>query len=103
MATSTEFHDYVAECLAPIGGCATRKMMGDYCLYFYGKVIGLICDNQLFLKPTPSVLRLFPDADRSYPYDGSKTLMVIVEDLENTELLAEAFNAMLPEIPDKKK
>lgn len=103
MATSKEFHDYVVDSLQRVGGITTRKMMGEYLVYYKGKLIGDICDNQLFLKPTDSVLALMPDAERAYPYEGSKTLMAIVEDVENTELLMEVFEAMYSELPEPKK
>ena len=84
MATTKEFHDFILENLQKVGEVSTRKMMGEYCVYYQGKMIGDICDNCLFLKPTASVLRLLPDAERAYPYEGSKTLMVMVEDVEDT-------------------
>lgn len=103
MATSKEFHDYVVENLHRAGNVTARKMMGEYCIYYQEKLIGDICDNCLFLKPTESVLRLMPDADRAYPYEGSKTLMVVVEDVENTELMIEVLSEMYKELPEPKK
>lgn len=81
----------------------TRKMMGEYCVYYQGKLIGDICDNCLFLKPTESVLRLMPDADRAYPYEGSRIWMVAVDDVENGELMAEVLSAMYQELQEPKK
>ena len=83
MATSKEFHDYVVDSLQRIGDVTTKKMMGEYCIYYKGKLIGDICDNCLLLKPTESVLRLMPEAERAYPYEGSRTLMAVVDDVEN--------------------
>lgn len=103
MATTKEFHDYVMELLQSIGSFSSRKMMGEYCIYWKGKTVALLCDNVLLLKPTPSVLQLLPCAERTYPYEGSKTRMVVIEDLENTELLEEAFSAMYDELPEPKK
>ena len=103
MATSTEFHDYIVENLQKAGEISTRKMMGEYLVYYQGKLVGDICDNCLFLKPTESALRLLPDADRAYPYEGSKTKMIVVEDVENTELMAEILQEMYQELPEPKK
>ena len=103
MATSKEFCDYVLENLRRIGEVSARKMMGEYLVYYRGKLIGGICDNCLFLKPTESVLRLMPDAERDYPYEGSKTQMVVVDDVENMERMAEVLNAMYEELPEPKK
>ncbi len=103
MATSKEFCDYVLENLQRIGEVSARKMMGEYLVYYRRKLIGDICDNCLFLKPTESVLRLMPDAERDYPYEGSKTQMVVVDDVENIERMAEVMNAMYEELPEPKK
>ena len=103
MATSKEFHDYVVDNLQKIGEVSTRKMMGEYLVYYQSKLIGDICDNCLFLKPTESVLRLMPDAERAYPYEGSKTLMVVVDDVENSQLIGEVLREMYKELPEPKK
>ena len=103
MATTKDFHDHVMEQLTRAGEVSSRKMMGEYCVYYRGKMVGDLCDNQFFLKPTPSVLRLLPDAPRTYPYEGSKTLMAVVEDVENTDLLRAVLEAMWPELPEPKK
>lgn len=103
MATTKEFHDYVVDCLQRIGDITTRKMMGEYCVYYKGKMIGDLCDNCFLLKPTDSVLRLMPDAERVYPYEGSKTLMVVVDDVENTALMEAVLHAMYEELPEAKK
>lgn len=103
MATSKDFHDYVMEQLARAGEVSSRRMMGEYCVYFRGKLIADLCDNQFLLKPTPSVLRLLPDAPRAYPYEGAKTQMVVVEDVENTELIRAVLSAMYAELPEPKK
>lgn len=103
MATSKEFHDYIVENLQKAGEISTRKMMGEYLVYYQKKLVGDICDNCLFLKPTESVLRLLPDAERAYPYEGSKTLMVVAEDVENTKLMTEVLSEMYRELPEPKK
>lgn len=102
MATTKEFHDYIVENLQKVGDVATRKMMGEYCVYYQGKLIGDICDNCLYVKPTESVLRLMPDADRAYPYEGSKTLMAVVENVEDTEFMEKLLSAMVKELPEPK-
>lgn len=103
MATTKEFHDYILENLRKVGDVSTRKMMGEYCVYYQGKLIGDICGNCLYLKPTEAVLRMMPDAERGYPYEGSKTQMVIVEDVENTRLMGEVLREMYQELPEPKK
>lgn len=103
MATTKEFLDYIVENLQKAGDISTRKMMGEYLVYYKGKLVGDVCDNCLYLKPTETVLRLMPDADRDYPYEGSKTRMVIVDDVENTELMTDVLEGMYEELPEPKK
>ena len=103
MATTKDFHDYVVECLQRVGDISTRKMMGEYLLYYRGKLIGNICDNCLFLKPTESALELMAFAERAYPYEGSKTKMIVVEDVENRELMAQVLDSMYEELPEGKR
>lgn len=103
MATSKEFHDYVVDNLQKIGDVSTKRMMGEYCIYYKGKLIGDICDNCLLLKPTEAVLRLMPEAERAYPYEGSRTRMVVVEDVEDTERMRQVLDAMVEELPEPKK
>lgn len=57
MATTKEFHDYIMDSLLNlrIGEFISKKMMGEYCVYFNNKLIGDICDNVFLLKPTASV------------------------------------------------
>lgn len=103
MATTKEFLDYIVENLQKAGDISTRKMMGEYLVYYKRKLVGDVCDNCLYLKPTETVLRLMPDADRDYPYEGSKTLMVIVDDVENTKLMSDVLSGMYEELPEPKK
>lgn len=103
MATTKEFHNYVVENLSKIGEITTRKMMGEYLVYFNEKLIGNLCDNCFYLKPTDSALHNLPDAERGYPYEGSKTLMIIVENIENTELMSQVLHAMYDELPAPKR
>lgn len=102
MSTSKDYHDYVFDCLSQAAEIKTRKMMGEYCIYYCGKVIGLICDNTLFLKSTPTTELFLENCDKAYPYEGSKTLMHVVEDFENTELMKPVLEALGNELPDKK-
>lgn len=103
MSTSKEFHDYILENLCKVGDVSTRRMMGEYCVYYKGKLIGDICDNCLFLKPTETARRLLPDAQKAYPYEGSKSLMIVVDDVEDTALMTELLSAMYGELPEPKK
>lgn len=102
MATTVQAYNFILEHLNKIGNITTRKMMGEYLVYFKNKLVGNICDDLLYLKPTDSALRLLPDAERDYPYEGSKTQMIIVDKPENTELMSTVLHAMYEELPAPK-
>lgn len=103
MATTKEYHDYIVEQLSRAGEITTRRMMGEYLVYYRGKLVGDICDNTLYLKQTPSSCRLMPDAETGYPYEGSRTLMLIVDRIEDADLMGEVLEGMYGELPDPKK
>ena len=97
-----EFNEYVREAFSAAGDIVIRSMMGGYLVYFNGKLVGDICDNEVFLKRTPTSDRLLADSELRYPYDGSKTLMHVFDRFEDTDLIAELLNGMHAELPEKK-
>ena len=103
MATSKEYHDYIVECLSKAGDITTKKMMGEYCIYYQGKLIGDLCDNRLLVKQAETSIRLLKNCQLEYPYEGSKTLMYVVEDFEDTDLMKELLNGLYAELPEPKK
>ncbi|MBF0928723.1 MAG: TfoX/Sxy family protein [Campylobacter concisus] len=84
------------------GDIVIRSMMGGYLIYFNGKLIGDICNNELFLKRTPTSDRLLADSELRYSYNGSKTLMHVFEKFEDTNLIGELLRGMYAELPEKK-
>ena len=104
MSTTREFCDYVLENLSRAAGdVKARRMMGEYCLYFRGKLVGLLCDNNVFLKETEISRHFLPNAERALPYEGSKTPMVLLDDLEDLELLRTLLEGAFEELPLPKK
>ena len=99
MASSKEYLDFV---LDQCTGLSTRAMMGEYVLYYGGKVVGGIYDNRLLVKPIPSAIALMPKAPREMPYEGAKE-MLLVENIEDRKFLEKLFEAMYPELPEPKK
>ncbi|MBQ7327251.1 MAG: TfoX/Sxy family protein [Clostridia bacterium] len=99
MASSKEYLDFVLE---TCGGLSARAMMGEYVLYYGGKVVGGIYDNRLLVKAVPSTVAMLPDAPRELPYEGAKE-MLLVEEVEDRELLTRLFSAMYEELPEPKK
>ena len=97
-----EFNEFVREVLSVAGDIAIKSMMGGYLIYFNGKLIGDICDNELFLKITPTSDRLLADSELRYPYDGSKTLMHVFDNFDDKALILELLDGMYAELPEKK-
>lgn len=85
-------------------GVTARKMFGEYCLYRDGKVVGLVCDDTVFVKPTPAGRELMPDAKDGPPYKGAKPQMIVPpERWEELAALLRATAAALPKPKPKKK
>ncbi|MBR3095374.1 MAG: TfoX/Sxy family protein [Clostridia bacterium] len=101
MASSKEYLDFI---LDQIGSpdVTTRAMMGEYVLYYQGKVFGGIYDDRLLVKPVKAACALLPTAPRELPYPGAKE-MLLVEDVENGPLLRRLLEAMEPELPAPKR
>ena len=97
-----EFNEYVRDCFSAVGDIVIKSMMGGYLVYFNGKLIGDICDNELFLKRTPASDRLLADSDLRYPYEGSRTLMHIFVRFDDMDLISELLEGMYAELPEKK-
>ena len=97
-----EFNEYIRESFSAVGDIVIRAMMGGYLLYFNGKLIGDICNNELFLKRTLTSDRLLAESELRYPYEGSKTLMHVFDRFEDTELITELLEGMYAELPEKK-
>ena len=102
MASSKEFLDFVLEQLSSLPDIAYRAMMGEYIIYYGGKVIGGIYDNRFLIKPTPSALKIISNPQMEIPYPKGSP-MIMITDIENTELIAQLFNAMYPELPVKRR
>lgn len=102
MASSKDYLEYVLEQLAELVGITYKPMMGEFILYYRGKIIGGIYDNRLLVKPGKSVISLMPEATYELPYVGAKE-MLLVENVEDKEFLAKLFNAMYDELPSSKK
>ena len=96
-----EFNEYVRESFSAFGDIVIRSMMGGYLVYFNGKLIGDICDSELFLKRTPTSDRLLAESELRYPYEGSKTLMHVFDSFDDKALILELLNGMYAELPEK--
>lgn len=101
MASSRDYLDFILAQL-PQEDISYRAMMGEYVLYYRGKVFGGIYDDRFLVKPTASALALLPHAERELPYPRGKE-MLLVDEVENRELLKKLVEAMYEELPAPKK
>ena len=102
MASRKEYLDFILEQLSELEEIAYRAMMGEYIIYYRGKIIGGIYDDRLLVKPVKSVILLMPDANYELPYEGAKE-MLLVNDVDSKDFLTRLFNAMYNELPAPKK
>ena len=102
MASTKEYLDFVLEQLSELDEVSSRAMMGEYILYYRGKVFGGIYDDRLLVKPVPAAVKLMPDAELELPYEGAKE-MLMVDDVDNREFLCELVETMYEELPAPKK
>ena len=102
MASTKGYLDFLLEQLSGLEGVTYRPMMGEYVLYFRGRVFGGIYDDRFLVKATPAALAMLPDAPRELPYEGAKE-MLLVDRVEDPAFLAALIEAMLPELPAPKR
>jgi len=101
MASSKEYLDFILEQLSDLEEITYRAMMGEYIIYYRGKIAGGIYDDRFLVKPVKSAIEYLPNAEYELPYDGAKEMLVV--DVDNKELLTGLFNAMYNELPLPKK
>ena len=102
MASSRKYLDYVLEQLSTLEEISYKAMMGEFIIYYKGKVVGGIYDDRFLVKQTKSSKMLMPDAPLELPYEGARE-MFLVEDVDNKEFLNRLFNEMYDELPVPKK
>ena len=102
MASSKEYLDFILEQLSDLDEITYRPMMGEYILYYRGKLIGGIYDDRFLIKPVKSAVTMMPDARMELPYDGAKE-MLLVEDVDDREFLQKLVRAMYPDLPAPKQ
>ena len=100
--TKPQFRDFVLEQLSGLDEITCRAMMGEYILYYRGRVFGGIYDDRLLVKPVPAALKMLPDASMELPYEGAKE-MILVEDIDDREFLCKLVESMWDELPERKK
>ena len=102
MATDLEFRQFLADQMAGAGEISYRKMFGEYAVYLDGKVVALVCDNQLFVKPTAAG-RAFIGAPVEAPaYPGAKNSFLIEDAFEDRDWISELIRITARDLPAPK-
>ena len=102
MASSKEYLEFILEQLSELNEITYRAMMGEYIIYYRGKIIGGIYDDRLLVKPVNSAVSLMTNAIYELPYEGAKE-MLLVDDVDNKDFLTKLFIAMYDDLPNPKK
>lgn len=101
MSSSKEYLTFILEQLSELEDVSYKAMMGEYILYYRGKIVGGIYDDRLLVKPVKSAIDYMPNANYDVPYGGAKE-MLLVDDVDSKDFLTGLFEAMFDELPAPK-
>ena len=101
MASSKEYLDFILGQLSELEEISYRAMMGEYIIYYRGKIMCGIYDDRFLVKPVKSAIAYMPNVEYELPYEGAKE-MLLVDDVDNKEYLTGLFNSMYDELPAPK-
>ncbi|MCH5210160.1 MAG: TfoX/Sxy family protein [Oscillospiraceae bacterium] len=101
MASSQDYLQFVLEQLSELSDISYRAMMGEFILYYRGRIVGGIYDDRLLVKPIKSVIAYMKNPSYELPYDGAKE-MLLVDNIDDKEYLSGLFNAMYDDLPEPK-
>ena len=101
MASRKEYLDFILEQLSELEEITYRAMMGEYIIYYNGKIVSGIYDDRLLVKPVQTAINYMPNAEYQLPYDGAKE-MLLVDNVDNKEYLIGLFKTMYDELPAPK-
>ncbi len=99
MASDPNFMNYCVDQIAAAGEVRYRRMFGEYAVYCNERVVALVCDNQFFLKPTPSARKLLDQVTEAPPYPGAKAYWLLADQLDDRELMVQLVRLTADELP----
>ena len=102
MSTRKEYLEFILEQLSGLEDVSCRAMMGEYVLYYRGRIFGGVYDDRFLVKPVKSACAMMPRAERELPYEGAKE-MLLVDNVEDRDFLRALVEAMYPELPAPKQ
>jgi TfoX/Sxy family transcriptional regulator of competence genes len=104
MASRQSTVDFILDQIAEAGSVSAKKMFGEYALYCNNKVVALICDDQLFVKPTNAGKAFINNYVEGTPYPGAKPYLLISAELwDEREWLTNLIQITALEVPAPKK
>ena len=98
MSSSKEYLNFILEQLSELEDISYRAMMGEYIIYYKGRIVGGIYDDRLLVKPVKSAIDYMPDAKYELPYERAKA-MLLVDNVDNRKYLMDLFEVMFDELP----
>lgn len=101
MSSSKEYLEFILEQLSDLDGIEYRYMMGEYILYYKGKIFGGIYDDRFLIKPVKSAIDFMTNAKYEIPYKNGKE-MLLMDDVDDKERLAKLIKIMYDELPARK-
>lgn len=102
MASDLDFIEYVVDQMEDAGAITCKPMFGGHTVYCQGKVVALICDNQLFVKPTGAGRAFISNVVEAPPYPGAKLCFLIEEQLEDKDWISQLVRLTEKELPEPK-
>ncbi|NEU04823.1 TfoX/Sxy family protein [Clostridium senegalense] len=101
MASSKEYLEFILGQLSTLEDITYKAMMGEFIIYYRGKIVGGIYDDKLLVKPVKSAITYITTTSYELPYEGAKE-MLLVDEVDNKEYLSGLFEVMYDELPPPK-
>ncbi len=98
MPSSKEYLNFITEQLSGLKDVTYKPMMGEFLIYYRGRLVGGIYDDRLLVKPVRAALSYLPQAEYSLPYEGAKE-MLLVDNVDDKVFLTGLFEAMYDDLP----
>ena len=99
MSTNKSYFNFLLEQLSSLDGITYRMMMGEYLIYYRGKVAAYVCDDRLLVKPVPSAIKMLPDAEYDAINKGGRKKLLRVDNVDDRSFLTDLFQSIYDELP----
>lgn len=103
MASDQSFVEFIVDQIHGVGQVTSKKMFGEYALFCEGKVVALVCDNQLFIKPTEGGRAFIGDVVEAPAYTGAKPSFLIDARVEDRQWISDLIRITFEELPEPKE